>query len=420
MNHERLQQQLTARLTENYNDYCAALLTYDRQEIISRAVDIAHVQEAYEDVMGNHEFSERQVASFLQFENPLEVIASHWPDIPETVSDAELKLYPLMADNKPSEPLRKFMNVDVIQSLQAIMGQVTAFYRSDFEYDKRNIQKAAQSEEPDKTNLLWLCRTSGTHLHTERDVFIKGTASHNNVQFYHHDCQSEQVVLYAIEITGTKNGVVRGNLYERDRHQYAELAARGSSPYTDVATICADGHTERTPYKDYDGYVERDLKYFHGEILEVRNEAEDESVVQGALWREHERREKLPKGRISAHVEKLADQRVQTEADRIQGAFSNLKEPNSPHKTHFMVAISPTFLHTASSRDTDRLLDKLAAALKNDTLHFSGITGEKGCFCFIKADPLTQERKPSIKEQLAAPPTKSDHSPTKTKEKEVR
>lgn len=420
MDFEQQKEQLTSRLTENYNDYCVALLTYDRQEIIDRAVEIAHVQEAYEDVMGNHEFSERQAASFLQFENPLEVIASHWPDIPETVSDYEKTLYPLVTDRKPVEPLRKFMNVDVIQSLQSIMKQVTAFYRSDFEYDRKNILKAAQAENPERKNLLWLCRTNGTHLHTERDVFIKGTASHNNVQFYHNDCKSEQVVLYSIEITGIKNGVVRGNLYERDRHQYAELAGRNASPYTDISVSCIDGHTERIPQKDYDGYTERDIKYSHGAILEVRNEAEDESVVQGALRREHERREKLPKGRISTHVEKLADQRIQTEADRLQGAFADLKEPNSPHKTHYMVEISPTFLHTAGTRDTDLLLDKLVAALKNDTLHFSGITGEKGCFCFIKADPLTQERKPSIKEQLATPPQTGEKPVTKPKEKEVR
>lgn len=412
MDTEKMKEQLMSRLAENYADYNAELMTQDRQSLIVDAENIAHVQNAYEDVIGNHEFSESQLNHFLKFQDPLEVIAAHWPDI--GISVADFKLYPLVTDTQPPEPLRKFMNVDVIASLQSIVEQVNVHYRTDWGYDQQAIQKAAQSDDPEKHNLLWLCRESGTHLHKERDVFIKGTASHNNIQFYHKDCQSEKAVIYSVEITGEKNGAVRGNLYERDRHQYAELADRGASPYTDETVTFISGEELRIPKEEFKYSSQSDLEYEHGKIMEVRHEAEDESVVQGALQREHERREKLPQGTIRAHVQKLADQRVQNEAERITSTFENLTEPNSPQKTHMMVRLSDNFMLLASSRDTDTLLDKLQKRLKNDTLHLSGLKGEKGVYCFIKP------QKQSIKEQLASPPVSGDKPITKSKEREGR
>lgn len=436
MDFEQQKEKLIARLTENYNDYCGALLTYDRQEIIDKAREIATVSDVFSHLTMLQDFYGEEITHLLKFCNPLEVMCARFNEIAQRYDDytfseqmsmvktenaADLKRYPLMTDSEPPAPLRKYVNVDVIASLQAIMGQVTVFHQSDFEHDRKSILKAAQAVNPEQKNLLWLCCTNGTYLHTERDVFIKRTASYNSVQFYSKEgCLEDDVRFYAIKITGEKNGVVRGNLYECDRHQYAELAAQAASPLTDETVIFQSRSCVRVPHQEFDHDKYRDLEYDYGKIVEVRHEAEDESAVLGALWREQERREKLPKSRISTHIEKLADQRIGAEADRIQGAFTNLKEPNSPHKTHYMVALSPYFLQTAGTRDMDSLLDKLVKALKNDTLHFSGITGEKGCFCFIKADPLTQERKPSIKEQLTAPPPKSDTPPAKPKDKEVR
>lgn len=402
--------QFLSRLTENYTDYQAALLQKDRQELINGAPGIAQVQEAYHYSLNHH--SENLMEHYLKFQNPLEVIAAHWPDI--ALSAEDLNRYPLVTDTQLREPLRKFMNVDVIQSLQAILGQINVHYRTDFDYDKQTIHKTVRSDTSEKRNLVWLCRESGTHLHQERDVFIKDTASHNNIQFYHKDCQSEKAVIYSIEITGEKNGVVRGNLYERDRHQFAELADRGASPHTDETLTFASGAELRIPKEEFKYSSQSNLEYEHGKIMEVRHEAEDESVVQGALQWEHERREKLPKGTISTHIQKLADQRVQTEADRITSSFQNLTEPNSPNKTHMMVKLSDNFMYLASSRDTDTLLDKLHSRLKNDTLHISGMTGEKGVYCFIKP------QKQSIREQLTAPPVPGDKPLTKSKEREVR
>ena len=42
------------------------------------------------------------------------------------------------------EKLKKFEDVDVIASLEAIMKQNTAFYQSDFDIDKRILLEAAE------------------------------------------------------------------------------------------------------------------------------------------------------------------------------------------------------------------------------------------------------------------------------------
>ena len=69
----------------------------------------------------------------------------------------------------------KFENVDVLDSLEKIMKTHTESYQSDFEYDKRIIREALQSNAVEDRNLLWLSRLHGTHCLYERDVFIKDT-----------------------------------------------------------------------------------------------------------------------------------------------------------------------------------------------------------------------------------------------------
>lgn len=437
MDTQKLNEQLMERIEQNNSDYLNGLLSYDRQDLIDNARKIYRHDQAYE-LLCNYPLDEPDIRFLLQFQNPLEVVCDRWGRcsleqgdmdvfgdvILESLQQPEaLKLYPLATDTKPKEPLRKFMNVDVIASMQSIMGQVTSSYQNDFEYNKAHILKAAHSGEPDKRSLLWLCRESGTHLHQERDVFIKGTSAHNNIQFYHRDCLSEKAVLYSVEITGMKKGVVRGNLYERDRHGYAELAHRGASPYTDVTLTFISGKELRIPHDEFTYSKQNDLEYDYGKIIEVRHEPEDESVVQGALQREQERRERLPKGRLDTHVQKLADQRIQTEADRITSSIEKLTEPNSPKKAHFMVPLSPYFNQLASTRDMDKLVDKLGGKYPPQAFYFTVPDGEKTPCFFIKPEAVRQsalEHKPSIKEQLAVPPVTGEKPAEKTKDRETR
>ena len=142
-------------------------------------------------------------------------------------------------------------------------------------------------------------------------------------------------------------------------------------------------------------------------------------MVQGALRREHERRERMPKGHIAVHVQALEESRIQTEADRLASALQNLTEPNTPDKTHFMAEVSPYFLPLASQDDMYRLFQKVQEQVKQP-MYISQVDGKRGQYFFMRREERTQEHKPSIKAQLAAQPVSGDKPITKPKEREVR
>ena len=103
----------------------------------------------------------------------------------------------------------KFENMDLFASLEAIMKQNTGFYQSDLDIDKEIIAKAAASPHREDKTLLWFCRPSGTHCFRERDVFLKDTAPHNTWRFYMEQT-SDRVLAYAIELTRTERGKIKG------------------------------------------------------------------------------------------------------------------------------------------------------------------------------------------------------------------
>ena len=200
----------------------------------------------------------------------------------------------------------------------------------------------------------------------------------------------------------------------------AQFAERASSPYTDVTITFFGGKEVRIPEKEYNYETIPSLKYHYGDIMDSRNEADDESVVQGAIKREHERRERMPKGHIAVHVVELEKSRIQTEADRLTSALQSMTEPNAPDKTHFMVEVSPFFLPLASNDDMYQLFAKVKEQVKLP-LYIDQVEGKQGKYFFMRREERTQEQvqKPSIKEQLAAKPVTSGQ-PTKPKDKGAR
>lgn len=110
--------------------------------------------------------------------------------------------------------MQKFENVDVLAALGKIMRQNTAFYRNDFDVDKGIIRRAVISDQAVDKALLWMSRPSGTYCFRERDVFLEDTRQHNTWRFYGEQTR-DKILAYAVELTGTQDGTIRGNLYER-------------------------------------------------------------------------------------------------------------------------------------------------------------------------------------------------------------
>ena len=431
MDMEKARQQLSDRLTENYADYRAELLLKDRQELIDGADRIAKTAEVFQ-YFTTKPLTETEVEYFLNFQNPLEVAVDHWESctfeldaLGAVIADVvdkedDLTLYPLAADAPEQKPdgLQKFMNVDLETVLPQIRAQKTAFYQNDLNYALDAMREGAATEDPSKRNFVVIFRQSGVECLNERDMMIAGTRSYNTCQYYHRMTR-EPVLAYSVELIGDGKNGLRGNLYQQDQHQMAKFTERASSPYTDVTVTFFGGKEVRVPEKEYNYETIPSLKYHYGDILDTRHEADDESVVQGALRREHERRERMPKGHIAVHVQALEESRIQTEADRLASALQNLTEPNTPDKTHFMAEVSPYFLPLASQNDMFRLFQKVQEQVKQP-MYIAQVDGKRGQYFFMRREERAQEHKPSIKAQLAAQPVPGDKPAAKSKDREVR
>ena len=431
MDMDKARQQLIDRLTENYADYRAELLLKDRQELIDGADRIAKTAEVFQ-YFTTKPLMETEVEYFLNFQNPLEVAVDHWEScnfeldalgavIADVVDKADdLTLYPLEADVPEQKPdgLQKFMNVDLETVFPQIRAQKTAFYQNDLNYALDTMREGVVTDDPAKRNFVVIFRQSGVECLNERDMLIAGTRSYNTCQYYHRMTR-EPVLAYSVELLGDGKNGLRANLYQQDQHQMAKFTERASSPYTDVTVTFIGGKEVRIPEKEYNYETIPGLKYHYGDIADTRNEPDDESVVQGALRREHERRERMPRGHIAVHVQALEESRIQTEADRLASALQNLTEPNTPDKTHFMAEVSPYFLPLASQDDMYRLFQKVQEQVKQP-MYISQVDGKRGQYFFMRREERAQEHKPSIKAQLAAQPVSGDKPITKPKEREVR
>ena len=298
--------------------------------------------------------------------------------------------------------LQKFENVDVIASLEAIMKQNTAFYQSDFDIDKQILQKAAVSPVPEDKRLLWFSRPSGTCCFRERDVFLKDTRQHNTWRFYGEQTR-DTILAYAVELTGTEQGKIKGNLYELDYLQHFREVIEKSIPADNYTLIYEHGERVQEAGRYFDGTPDPQL----GKFERFEAVPNDPDALQSLLQEERRSREQLSPGDFKAHIAALRDGLIETEARRIVREMKRHYEPNSPNKTHFMAELSPAFMRLAATKDTDRLF----SMLPYKTLSFSKIEGRHGTYALIdkgeNRDREIRKPRPSIRAQLKADKAKT-------------
>ncbi|KAI4444680.1 hypothetical protein FMM80_25445 [Schaedlerella arabinosiphila] len=308
--------------------------------------------------------------------------------------------------------LNKFEDVDVLASLEAILKQNTGFYQSDFDIDKQIIaEKAASPNKEDKT-LLWLSRPSGTYCFRERDVFISDTAPHNTWRFYKEQTR-DHILAYAVELTGTQDGQIKGNLYELDYEKHYERVKDNTLAAGTVTLMYEHGTREQPADRRFDGYPDPQLGKF--ERFEVQ--PKDPEALQFLLREEKESRDKLKPGDFEEHIAALHESMIDREARRIVADMKKLSAPNSPDKSHFMVELSPSFERLASTKDTERLF----SMLPYKTLAFSQIKDRYGTYALIgkdeNRDREIRKPRPSIRAQLAQDAKKTAPKKTAAKTK---
>lgn len=302
--------------------------------------------------------------------------------------------------------LQKFENVDVVASLEAIMKQNTAFYQSDFDIDKQILQKAAISPIPEGKRLLWFSRPSGTCCFRERDVFLKDTRQHNTWRFYGEQTH-DTILAYAVELTGTEQGKIKGNLYELDYPQHFREVIEKSISADNYTLLYEHGELTKPAGQYFDGNTDPQL----GKFIRFEAQPNDPEALKSLLGEQKKKRIQHTLGDFKSHIDALHDRRIETEARRIVENMKRLGAPDSPEKTQCAVEISPYFVPLATDKDMERLF----SMLPYKSLSFSTLEGRHGVYALIDKSEKNKEIKksrPSVRAQLQT--EKSPKVPKKT------
>lgn len=423
---EEKRSSLLERLAANHADYEAELLRRDRQELIDGADRIAETTHVFEYLTKEYAFGEEELDYLLQFQNPLEVLADHWMEeyaldlsalrrLPRELCDLRgpEQVYAKVADGPQRQPehLRRFENVDVLATLEAVIKQNTARFQSDFKIDKETLRRAAVEAGPEGRSFLWVSYPSGTHLYPEREVFLKDTGPN-----YTWAEGWRQSLLYAVEISGLEGGKVKGTVYELDPEAHKAHVRQAAIPSPYVTIDYADGRSVDVSHREYDTDRNR-LMSQSGMVSGLTFHPEDESVLRGVLRQEHRQRERLPRGNFRRHLLKLADSRIQREADRLTGELQK-PEKRLEDGQFYAVPLSDNFLALADQEDIHRLFERLPFEKKA----LCGMKDQKGQFAFAAKTEVRDRaaEKPSIRAALKAgapvPGERRAHAPARSGE----
>ena len=270
--------------------------------------------------------------------------------------------------------MKKFMDVDLIQSLKAVLQQNTGFYQSDFEIDRQILARAASEQEGRDKTFLWLSRPCGTHCLREREVFLKGSPAYGVWQFFGNR-NHNGVLAYAAEITHNEGDKILGNLYELDFGQHSRHVEDKALPTDYVRVVYEHGSRKQPVTKTVSS--EEDLLF--GKYLYSEYQTNESDAHRHILREEKQDRDRFKQGDFQEHIVSLRIGRIETEAKRIVEKIRALEKPNSSDGNYFMAELSTVFTALASSED----LESLDHMMPYKEYSFSEIKGWHGRYIFV-------------------------------------
>lgn len=122
--------------------------------------------------------------------------------------------------------MRSFKDVQIIDCLKSILNETAEKHQADFKFDIMRIYSEAQKAKDDGVPryLLWMVKQNGTWCVLEANVYIR-QAPENKIWCgyqYEHKC----VEAFAVEITGVRDNVAVGNVYEVAYAEHIEQISR--------------------------------------------------------------------------------------------------------------------------------------------------------------------------------------------------
>ena len=259
---------------------------------------------------------------------------------------------------------------------------------------------------PEDKRLLWFSRPSGTCCFRERDVFLKDTRQHNTWRFYGEQTR-DTILAYAVELTGTEQEKIKGNLYELDYLQHFREVIEKSIPADNYTLIYEHGELTKPAGQYFDGDTDPQL----GKFIRFEAQPNDPEALKSLLREQQKKRTPHTQRDFQLHIAALHDRQIEIEARRIVENVKGLGEPDSPEKTHCAVELSPYFVPLATDKDMERLL----SMLPYKSLSLSTLEGRHGVYALIDKSERKKEMKqspPSVRAQLQT--EKSPKVPKKT------
>ena len=210
-----------------------------------------------------------------------------------------------------------------------------------------------------------------------------------------------------MELTGTEQGKIKGNLYELDYLQHFREVIEKSIPADNYTLIYEHGELTKPAGQYFDGDTDPQL----GKFIRFEAQPNNPEALKSLLREQYQNRTPHTQGNFQLHIAALHDSRIETEARRIVENVKGLGEPDNPEKTHCAVELSPYFVPLATDKDMERLL----SMLPYKSLSLSTLEGRHGVYALIDKSERNKEMKqspPSVRAQLQT--KKSQKVPKKT------
>lgn len=156
------------------------------------------------------------------------------------------------------DEMKKYINVDVIETLREIMLHTTKHYRSDFDIDELMLKNAAQSENKWEKRFLWATREHGTLLDLEWNVFITDTWENNEWSYYLRD---KTIKAYAVKIDRMEDIKIIGDIYQLDYPKCVRFVSDCALPQKESEEDSDDLLKIPTDRKQLEYLLENEWKY---------------------------------------------------------------------------------------------------------------------------------------------------------------
>ena len=193
----------------------------------------------------------------------------------------------------------KFSNVNLLDVMGRVVEDFTLFYKSDFDVDINTLRNATITPiEQDKT-FIWLCRSMGTWLLRERDVFVTDTREHKTFCFYREQ-MNEPILAFAVEVKYMAMDTVIGNLYAMDYDKLYDHVKAVCLPSVSVLMRYARGELVK-PVSRFDGYPDNEF----GELKSYQFFPEDEGRLRSVLREEKRKRAQFAEGNVVDYLAQL-------------------------------------------------------------------------------------------------------------------